>query len=141
MKARKITYWVTTGLLAAVFAFGGVMDVLSPPQVAEQLAHLGYPTYFAPLIGVWKVLGVVALLAPGFPLIKEWAYAGMVFDLTGATVSHAAVGDPIANVVTPIVFLALLVASWWLRPASRRLTTPAGAVDPHPGQAPVLSRA
>ena len=75
-----------------------------------------------PLLGVWKVLGAAVVLAARLPLVKEWAYAGMIFDLTSASISHAAVSDPVGNVVAPIVIAAVVVASWWLRPAERRLT-------------------
>lgn len=121
MKSRNIGYWATTGLVALAFAFGGAMDVSQAPDVVAGMAHLGYPAYFATLIGVWKLLGAVAIVVPGFPRIKEWAYAGMFFDLTGASVSHAASGDPVANVVTPLLILGLVVASYLLRPESRRL--------------------
>lgn len=125
MKFQNVGYWATTGLVAAAFAFGGVMDLMAPPEMLAGLAHLGYPAYLAPLLGVWKLLGAVAVLAPGFPRIKEWAYAGMFFDLTGAAVSHAASGDPAANVLTPLFILALVIASYLLRPESRRLASPA----------------
>jgi hypothetical protein len=124
MKARKIGYWVTTGLVAAVMAMGGVMDLLRGPEVAEVLGRLGYPLYFAALIGFWKVLAAPALLAPGLPRLKEWAYAGVFFDLTGAAVSHAVVGDAASAVITPLVFVGLLVASYTLRPDDRRLLAP-----------------
>jgi uncharacterized membrane protein YphA (DoxX/SURF4 family) len=97
------------------------MDVMGSPDVLAGMAHLGYPAYFATLLGIWKLLGVVAILAPGFPRVKEWAYAGIFFDLTGAAVSHAASGDGAANVLTPLVILAVVIASYMLRPDSRRL--------------------
>ena len=118
---RKTTYWVTTALVGAVLAAGGVMDLLGPPEVVETLAALGYPAYLGPMLGVWKVLGTLALLAPGFPRLKEWAYAGATFDFIGAAVSHAAVGDSIEKILVPIVFVGLNFASWWLRPESRKL--------------------
>jgi uncharacterized membrane protein YphA (DoxX/SURF4 family) len=121
VKFRTIGYWVSTGLVALMFAFGGVMDLMRSPDMVAGLAHLGYPAYVATLLGIWKLLGVVAILAPGFPRVKEWAYAGIFFDLTGAAVSHAASGDPAANVLTPLVILAIVVASYILRPDSRRL--------------------
>ena len=124
MNTRKIAYWVTTGLVAAGMAMGGVMDLMRGPEVAEMLGHLGYPLYFAAIIGVWKLLSAPALLAPGLPHIKEWAYAGIAFDLTGAAISHAAVGDGAGAVITPLVILALAVASWSLRPDSRKLVVP-----------------
>ena len=119
----KAGYWVTTALVALAFVAGGVIDVSGSPEVVAGLAHLGYPAYFATLLGVWKLLGALAIVWPGLPRLKEWAYAGMLFDLTGAAASHAAVGDPAANVITPLVLLALVIASWALRPESRRLGT------------------
>jgi len=121
MNKRTIGYWITTGLVALAFLAGGAMDLSGSPEVVQGLAHLGYPAYFATLLGAWKVLGAAAVLAPKLPLIKEWAYAGFVFDLTGASVSHAASGDGFPQIVTPLVLLALVAASWALRPASRRL--------------------
>jgi uncharacterized membrane protein YphA (DoxX/SURF4 family) len=118
---KTLGYWATTAGIAFVFLFGGAADVAHPPAVTAFMAHLGYPAYFAPLIGVWKVLGAVALLAPRFPRLKEWAYAGIFFDLTGASISHAASGDGTSNVVPPLLMAAVAIASWALRPESRRL--------------------
>jgi hypothetical protein len=84
------------------------------------MAELGYPAYFVTILGIWKVLGGLAILAPRRPLLKEWAYAGIAFDLTGAAFSHAAVGQPMVKVIVPLVLLGIAVASWALRPASRR---------------------
>src|SRR6187402_2794055 len=97
MKTRYIGYWVATGLVAVAFGMGGVMDVLQPPDVVAGMAHLGYPAHFATL------LGTIAVLVPGFARAKEWAYAGFFIDLTGAAVAHASVGDPVGNVLTPLV--------------------------------------
>jgi hypothetical protein len=121
MKTRNLGYWAATGLVALAFASGGVMDLFAPPPVVASMAHLGYPAYLATLLGVWKVLGAIAVVAPGFPRLKEWAYAGMMFDLTGAAVSHAAVGDPPSAVLTPLVLGVVVAASWALRPATRQL--------------------
>ncbi|XYH93318.1 DoxX family protein [Sorangium sp. So ce1128] len=122
-KARTIGYWISTGLLGLAFAAGGLADLAGSPQVLEGMAHLGYPPYFATILGVWKVLGAVALLAPRFPRLKEWAYAGIFFDLTGAAASHAAVGDAAGQVMTPLVLVTVAAASWALRPESRRLAS------------------
>jgi uncharacterized membrane protein YphA (DoxX/SURF4 family) len=121
MKSRAVAYWICTVLVAFMFLSGGVADVLRPPQVVEGMTHLGYPSYFTVILGVWKILGGIAILLPAFPLLKAWAYAGMIFDLTGATASHASVGDDVRHIVTPLLIAAVVVASWWLRPASRRL--------------------
>ncbi len=121
MKGKIIGYWVTTALTALLFAFGGVTDILRSPQVLEGLSHLGYAPYFALVIGVWKVLAVPAILVPKFPRLKEWAYAGLVFDLTGASASHFFSGDPPGKWITPLVLIGLVAGSWALRPASRKL--------------------
>src|SRR6476661_8118899 len=119
MNARPIAYWITTGLTAFVFLSGGAADVARPSFVMEGMTHLGYPANFVVILGIWKVLGGIAVLAPGLPRLKEWAYAGMLFDLTGAAASHAAVGDPVPKIVTPLVILVIVMASWALRPESR----------------------
>ena len=121
MKARAIGYWICTVLISFAFLSGGVVDVMRPPQALEGMTHLGYPPYFMIILGIWKVLGGIVILLPGFALAKEWAYAGIIFDLTGATASHVAVGDDVFHVVVPLVLAALVVASWALRPDSRRL--------------------
>lgn len=91
------------------------------PQVLEGITHLGYPLHFVILLGIWKVLGGVAILLPGFALLKEWAYAGMIFDLTGAAAAHAASGDDLRHILVPLVLALLVVASWALRPEGRKL--------------------
>src|SRR5690349_4254998 len=83
MKKNALAYWITTGLLAAAFAMGGAMDLARPPEMLAGMQHLGYPSYFLLILGAWKVLAAPALLAPGFARLKEWAYAGIVFDLSG----------------------------------------------------------
>jgi hypothetical protein len=123
-RVRTIAYWVTTVIIVFVLGSGGVADLLRPPRVVELMAHLGYPAYVCVILGVWKVLGVVALLAPRTPRLKEWAYAGTVFDFTGAAASHIAVGDSVGDIATPFVLTLLAIASWALRSASRRLAGP-----------------
>jgi uncharacterized membrane protein YphA (DoxX/SURF4 family) len=119
MKMQTIAYWTTTVLVTAESAIGGVMDVLRLPPFVGVMGHLGYPAYFAVILGIWKILGSVAVLAPGVPRLKEWAYAGIFFNMTGAVASHLAVGDGASALVAPTVFTALLVTSWALRPAAR----------------------
>ncbi|HEY2367506.1 MAG TPA: DoxX family protein [Polyangiaceae bacterium] len=100
---------------------GGIMQVMRRPDAVEGIVRLGYPAYFVVVLGAWKILGSVALLAPKMPLVKEWAYAGFFFDLTGAAISHAVMSSAIGNVIGPLVFAGLAIASWALRPDSRRL--------------------
>lgn len=120
-RSGAVAYWVTTALVAAEALTGGAMDILKLPPFYPTLIHLGYPGYFGVILGVWKMLGAAALLAPGLPRLKEWAYAGMVFNMTGAVASHLAAGDSADNLVAPLMFTGLVVASWALRPASRRV--------------------
>lgn len=122
MKARSIGYWVTTVLFALALGGSALGDLLRAPQVVEGVAHLGYPGYLVTLLGVWKVLGLVAVLVPGFPRLKEWAYAGFFFELSGAVFSHVASGDA-GHLGAPLVLAALGMASWALRPEARRLGT------------------
>jgi uncharacterized membrane protein YphA (DoxX/SURF4 family) len=121
MNKQAVGYWICTVLIAAAFLSGGGVDIMRPPQALEGMTHLGYPAYFMIILGVWKVLGGIVILLPRFPLVKEWAYAGMIFDLTGATASHIATGDDIRHIVTPLVIAAVVAASWAMRPESRRL--------------------
>jgi uncharacterized membrane protein YphA (DoxX/SURF4 family) len=124
-KIKTIAYWITTILGPASFVIGGVLNLTQTEQVVATMHHLGYPAYFASLLGLWKLLGAVAIVVPGFPRLKEWAYAGFFFDLTAAAVSRAAVGDSAGDIAAPLVFLALVLASWALRPASRTLAASA----------------
>jgi uncharacterized membrane protein YphA (DoxX/SURF4 family) len=119
--ARAITYWIATVLAALLFLVPGVGDLAHWPHFVEGATHLGYPAYFLTLLGVWKILGAAVILAPGVPLLKEWAYAGMMFDISGAFVSRAVLGDPALMLVVPFVIGVVVCASWALRPAGRRL--------------------
>lgn len=130
MNAKKIGYWASTALIALSFLSGGIVDALRLPDALEGMTHLGYPPYFMTILGVWKVLGALVILAPGLPLIKEWAYAGMIFDLTGASASHFASGDDAWHILVPLILAAVAAASWVLRPASRRLVSLASADSP-----------
>jgi hypothetical protein len=122
MKARAVGYWTCTVLIGLSFLSGGVAHLLRAPQVIEGISqHLGYPLHFVIILGFWKVLGGAVVLLPGLPLVKEWASAGMIFDLTGATAAHAALGDDLRHILVPLVLAALGVASWALRPEGRRL--------------------
>src|SRR5262252_5890140 len=96
-RSRTIAYWIITVVVAAEFAVGGVWDLLRIPYVNTIMAHLGYPSYFAIFMGLWKVPGSVVVLLPRLARLKEWVYAGMVYEMTGAVFSHAAVGDGVAE--------------------------------------------
>jgi len=122
---KSLAYWLTTIFGPASFVIGGVLHLAQTEQVVSTLNHLGYPAYFASILGVWKLLGAIVIVVPRFPRLKEWAYAGFFFDLTAAAVSRAAVGDSAADIVAPLGFLALVIASWALRPASRTLAATA----------------
>jgi hypothetical protein len=116
-----VAYWIATGLIVAEAVAGGVSDLLRLPYVVHTLAHLGYPSYLALILGAWKLPAAVVLLAPGIPRLKEWAYAGMVFDLTGAAASHLVMGDGVTALVAPTLLTGIAFASWGLRPPSRRV--------------------
>ncbi len=118
-RTRSIAYWIVTLFFIVGMGGSAIADLVLAPPIVEGITHLGYPVYFITLLGVWKALGVVALAAPGFPRLKEWAYAGFFFHLSGAIVSHLAVGE--GSIVAPASLLALAVASWALRPDSRVL--------------------
>jgi hypothetical protein len=120
-RASTAAYWAATLFVTLTALGAGTADILHAQPLYGLLLHLGYPPYFATLLGLWKVAGAVVLLAPRWPLVKEWAYAGMLIDYVCAVVSHAAAGDGGSTVVGPLVALAALAASWHLRPESRRL--------------------
>ncbi|HTJ40876.1 MAG TPA: DoxX family protein [Kofleriaceae bacterium] len=119
---KKTAFWITTGLATAAFALGGVMDLARGADMEAAMAHLGYPAYLMTLLGAWKLLGAAAIAAPRLGRLKEWAYAGMFFDLTGAAFSHASSGDPVAKIATPLALLAIVMTSWALRPADRTIS-------------------
>jgi uncharacterized membrane protein YphA (DoxX/SURF4 family) len=121
-RTRTIIYWVATLFVVGNGAVAGTMNILRIQPLFGMLLHLGYPAYFATVLGIWKVLGSLALVAPRYPRLKEWAYAGMFIDYTAAVASYAAVGEGVAsNLAFPIISIVFLVASWALRPSSRRV--------------------
>ncbi|MEQ1502845.1 MAG: DoxX family protein [Myxococcota bacterium] len=121
MNNKLIGYWAVTGLFALALTGSGLGDLTRAAPIVEGLTHLGYPWYFPLILGFWKVLGVVGILAPGFPRVKEWAYAGFFFALTGAAASHLFAGDGLGGAVAPLVLLGLGIGSYALRPADRAL--------------------
>jgi hypothetical protein len=125
MKGKSIVYWTMTILVAFFIGGGGLAQIwqyrANPHSVVPEL---GYPMYFFAILGVWKALGAIAILAPRFPRLKEWAYAGIFFDLTGAAASCAAVGGYGAygfHVIAPLILTGFTLASWALRPESRKI--------------------
>ncbi len=116
-RTKKVFYWLTTGFAALALTAAGATNLMRAPQIVATMVHLGYPSYVATILGTWKLLGVLAILAPGFPRLKEWAYAGFFFDLTGAAISHAASGDAVGVVIVPLVLLVAVMASWTLQSA------------------------
>ncbi len=121
MKRRVIAYWICTVFIALCIGSGGAAQALRVPQNVQGMTALGYPLHFIVLLGVWKVLGALTLLAPRLRLVKEWAYAGIFIDLSGAVVASAANAGGAFHVIAPIVLIGILAASWVLRPESRRL--------------------
>lgn len=119
-RLRAAGYWAATVCVTAELSVGGAWDIARLSFVRDVVAHLGYPSYFLVLLGIWKVLGAAALLVPGQPLLKEWAYAGAFFAYTGAMTSHLTTGYDLTEVPVLAVLTALTVTSWALRPASRR---------------------
>lgn len=120
-KAKSLGYWGTTSVVALLMISGGVFQVLGNAGATDGITSLGYPLYFVTILGVWKALGGVAILLPRTPRLKEWAYAGIVFDLTGAAASHVAMHSHIGHVVWTLGLAALALASWALRPERRIL--------------------
>jgi uncharacterized membrane protein len=124
-KRIKVIYWGATGLLAAGMLAQGVAQVLQTKGYVDIMSHLGFPLYFLSIIGVWKILGVIAILVPGYKLLKEWAYAGFLFVMSGAGVSHIASGDSVITIVPALILLTLIAVSWSFRPADRKITSEA----------------
>jgi hypothetical protein len=112
MKRTKILYWVFTGIFAALMVMSAMTSLMNNPATIDGFKHLGYPPYLGTFLGVAKLLGVAALLFPRYPRLKEWAYAGFVFDLSGAMYSSISVGDPVSNWAPIIIGFALITASY-----------------------------
>ena len=121
LRWQLVAYWLVTGLVVSELLVGGAWDIARLPLVATLVQHLGYPGYFLVLLGTWKILGAAAILVPGRPLLKEWAYAGTVFVYSGAIISHLAAGYARGEIAILAPLLVLSVLSWALRPASRTL--------------------
>jgi uncharacterized membrane protein YphA (DoxX/SURF4 family) len=122
VKAKKIVYWIATIWLSLGMLSSGIIQLSrAMPEVVESVTKLGYPSYLLTILGVWKILGVAAILAPRLPRLKEWAYAGFFFVASGAFVSHVTMGDPFGEIFPSVLLMTLTVVSWALRPESRKV--------------------
>lgn len=120
-KRNKIIYWVATLWLALGMTSTGIVQLLNMKEETAFITQLGYPNYFLTILGAWKILGVVAILLPKFPLIKEWAYAGFFFAMSGALFSHMASDSLPQEYFGSALLLVLTITSWYFRPAERKI--------------------
>ena len=122
-KRNKIIYWIFTLWMSLGMVSTAGVQLLKMKEEVATITHLGYPVYFLTLIGIWKILGVVTALIPKFPLLKEWAYAGFFFAMSGAVISHIATGNPLSKIFPSLLLLILTVISWYFRPADRKIVS------------------
>lgn len=120
-KRNKIIYWVTTIWLSLGMVATGIVQLIQTEEEAQKMQALGYPLYILTIIGIWKLLGVMAILIPKFPLLKEWAYAGFFFLMSGAIFTHLAVMDRAVEYFGPALLLILTITSWYFRPVNRKI--------------------
>jgi|SRR5688572_3863811 len=120
-KRNKIIYWIATIWLALGMVSTGIVQLMRSKEDVDMMTRLGYPVYFLTIIGVWKILGVIAILIPKFPLLKEWTYAGFFFLMSGAVISHLIVGDAAKELFGPLLLIILTMVSWYFRPADRKV--------------------
>lgn len=120
-KRNNIIYWIATLWLALGMVSTAAVQLLHVQSEVDSITAIGYPAYFLTIIGVWKILGVIAVLMPKFTLVKEWAYAGFFFAMSGAAISRFAAGDPVSLILPSLLLLMLTVISWYFRPAGRKL--------------------
>lgn len=122
-KRDKIIYWIATLWLSLGMVSTAIVQLLKTQEEVDRVTHLGYPIYLLTLLGIWKILGVIAVLLPGFPRTKEWAYAGFFFAMTGAVFSHVVSADPAKEIFGPSLLILLTVVSWQFRPAGRKIVS------------------
>nr|WP_294858527.1 DoxX family protein [uncultured Fluviicola sp.] len=120
-KTKKIIYWIATIWLSLGMLSTGIVQLLKMDQDVDRMHALNYPIYLLTLLGIWKIMGVVAVLIPRFPILKEWAYAGFFFAMSGAVFSHIASESPLSEIFPSLLLLVLTVVSWYLRPADRKV--------------------
>jgi uncharacterized membrane protein YphA (DoxX/SURF4 family) len=121
-KINPWIYWISTVWLALGMFSTGIVQLMKLPEGIESVGRLGYPAYLLTILGIWKMLGVVAVLIPKFPLLKEWAYAGFFFTMSGATISHLVMRDPFGEIFPSLLLLTLTVISWHFRPVERKIS-------------------
>ena len=122
IKRNKIIYWIATGLLCLGMLGSGIAQIIRAKEMVGIITHLGYPLYMMTILGIWKMLAIIAILMPGFKLIKEWAYAGLFFTLTGALISHLVMGDTGKAIAGPVMQTIFIILSWYFRPDDRKIT-------------------
>jgi len=123
-KRNKIIYWIATIWLALGMLSTGAVQLFKAKEGqggVEMIIHLGYPVYLLTILGIGKIFGVASVLIPKYPLLKEWAYAGFLFIMTGAIFSHIATGDSVTEIWPSLLLLILTVVSWYFRPANRKI--------------------
>ena len=120
-KRNKIIYWIVTSWLSLGMISTGIVQLLKVKEEVDMFTHLGYPVYLLTILSIWKFLGVIAVLIPKFPLLKEWAYAGFFFAMSGAIFSHIAMGNSMKEIFPPLLLLTLTLVSWYFRPADRKI--------------------
>ncbi|RYJ43174.1 DoxX family protein [Flavobacterium beibuense] len=119
-KRNRIIYWIATGWLSLGMLSTGIVQLLKVEEETARITQLGYPVYILTILGIWKVLGVIAVLIPKYPMLKEWAYAGFFFAMTGAIISHLASGSPAGELFGPTLLIVLTIVSWYFRPTARK---------------------
>ena len=120
-KRNKIIYWTVTIFLAIAMTAGGIQQMLQIGGYNEIVTNLGYPLYLLSIIGMWKILGVITILVPNFPVLKEWAYAGFFFAMSGAAISHMAVGQSFTEAMPSLFLVLIIFLSWYFRPVDRKI--------------------
>ncbi|MBS1585701.1 MAG: DoxX family protein [Bacteroidetes bacterium] len=127
-KTRKIIYWIFTVWMALGMVSTGAVQLMKSKEGAgglDSVSRLGYPVYLLTILGIWKLLGTIAVLIPKFPILKEWAYAGFFFLMSGAVISHMIVGSPFAETFPSVLLLVLTMVSWYFRPPGRKIVSTA----------------
>jgi len=121
-KRNKIIYWIFTLWMSLGMISTAIVQLIKNKDELANFTNLGYPSYLMTIIGIWKILGVIVILIPKFPLLKEWAYAGFFFVMSGAVVSHIIVNDAFSNTFPAVLLLVLVIISWYFRPADRKIS-------------------